>query len=138
MSESKNGFSLLEVMAAIVLTGLFMSVFVQLFAIARNGNQIPGELFAAVARARSALAQPRRPDRAEIANSSSSFHERMEISNLQITENPGTLAPPLPSKTVAKRPVSRARKPLHAVSVVITTPSGRRIELDGVTSLPPK
>jgi prepilin-type N-terminal cleavage/methylation domain-containing protein len=138
MNSSKSGFSLLEVLAAIVLTGLFMSIFAQVFAIARGSNGIPGELLAAVARSRIVLSEVGHSDFAETTSSQALFHERVEISEPNIVETPGTIPPPISSSVDRQPPAPTAQWRLRTVDVVITTPSGRRTELEGVSSTRPQ
>jgi hypothetical protein len=120
---------------AIVLTGLFISVFGQVFAIARGSNRIPGELFAAVARGRTALSEASHFGPGKTIDSGGLFRERVEISRPNIIENPGRIPPPIRAAPATRQPAPNARQ-LRAVDVVITTPSGRHTELESVSSVP--
>jgi prepilin-type N-terminal cleavage/methylation domain-containing protein len=135
MSHSTRGFSLLEVLAAIALTGLLISIFGQVFAIARGADQTPSELLSAVFNARMALYDARLAAPAETAAGRSHFKRDVAFSKLRLTERPETIAPPLESPGASQSPAPAARYMLQEVDVVITAPSGRRTELNGVTAL---
>ena len=156
MKRFERGFSLLEVLVAIVLTGLFASVFVQLFSTARGDDQVPWEIFAATTRADEALAREGLRDAVAAEITSAPFRTRVETSALKISDNPGRVAPPIMSSTAmplfssafrqgasssapnsASLLASAPQQGTRAVEVTIIGRSGRRTQLDGITSIAP-
>jgi prepilin-type N-terminal cleavage/methylation domain-containing protein len=135
MRNSRSGFSLLEVLAAILLTSIFMSVFAQLFTIARGSDRIPGDLFAAVANGRELLAQSTRVAPKTNAISGGHFRDELKISKLYLIEIPDRIAPAVRSSASPQQAASGSQHELQALSIIVVDPSGRRTELDGVTSL---
>lgn len=135
MKDAKSGFSLLEVLAAIVLTSLLAVIFDQAFAIARHSNQIPRELFVAVAKARIALARAKLSAAAKTASTHSPFRVNVDLSKVHITETSRTIPPPIPSRDTPPNSPAAPHLQLREVTVIVTAPSGRRTELNGVASL---
>jgi prepilin-type N-terminal cleavage/methylation domain-containing protein len=156
MKRSEHGFSLLEVLAAIALTALFASSFVQLFSTARGDDQMPWEIFAATTRADEALAREGLRNSVTAEITSAPFRTRVETSALRISDNPGRVAPPITSSTAtphfssplpqgasssAPNPesllASAPQQEMRGVEVTIIGHSGRRTQLDGITPIAP-
>lgn len=128
-SPRQSGFTLVEVLAAIMVAGLVLSALARAFQTARSATKTPAEIVSAVSIAESvALAGP--PDALPDGGRIGRFAYERRIGSLEITARRADVAP----SAVVDNPQSPAGLDLRLrrVSVLVTAPSGRRIAFETV------
>lgn len=125
-SRSRAGFTLLEVLVALAVAGLFLGVLARGFATAWGRQHIPVESIWVIALAREVAADVR-DSGAAISGSVGAFSYTTRIAPLLIEPSTSSLPPAPPQDhRVPPQPSLQAR--LQQITVRVIAPSGRRFD----------
>ena len=125
-SRSRAGFTLLEVLVALAVAGLFLSVLARGFVTAWSRQHVPVEAIWAISLAREVAADVRGSGEA-ISGSIGGFSYTTKIKALPIDAAPSSL-PPQPPRDRPPQPEPALHAGLQQITVRVTGPSGHRFD----------